>query len=154
MKIVRARPADAAALTEIAFAAKRHWGYSEEWMDHWKKLLTIEPDFLAKHETYAAMAPEGPIGFYSLCFKGGKLRLEHLWVRPDRMRLGIGRALFTHAVGQARELGFHALEIESDPNAEGFYVRMGARRVGSQVAELEGERRELPVLLYEILPVV
>jgi hypothetical protein len=32
MQILRANPDDAATLTEIAFAAKRHWGYPELWM--------------------------------------------------------------------------------------------------------------------------
>jgi hypothetical protein len=42
------------------------------------------------------------------------------------------------------------MEIESDPNAEGFYQRLGGRRVGINIAELDGQRRELPVLAYEI----
>jgi hypothetical protein len=38
---------------------------------------------------------------------------------------GIGRSLFMHPVERAKSLGFQELEIESDPNAEGFYLRMG-----------------------------
>ena len=49
----------------------------------------------------------------------------------------------------AAALGFQSLEIESDPKAEGFYLRMGARRVGAALTELEGERRELPILVCE-----
>jgi len=40
------------------------------------------------------------------------------------------------------------LEIESDPNAEGFYKRMGARRVGTVTRELAGFNRNLPILVY------
>jgi hypothetical protein len=47
-------------------------------------------------------------------------------------------------------LGFRALEIESDPNAEGFYQRLGARRIGSSLREVEQQRRVLPILIYEI----
>ena len=42
------------------------------------------------------------------------------------------------------------LEIESDPNADGFYQRMGARRFGTRFTALEGQPRELPVLVYEV----
>jgi hypothetical protein len=42
------------------------------------------------------------------------------------------------------------LEIESDPNAEGFYQRQGARRIGTSVREIERQRRELPILIYQI----
>jgi len=42
------------------------------------------------------------------------------------------------------------MRIESDPNAEGFYLRMGARRIGIKAAEVDGVQRELPVLVYEV----
>jgi len=58
--------------------------------------------------------------------------------------------LFAHAVAQARKLGQRTLKIEADPNAEGFYTRMGARRVGEAVTEIEGQRRELPLLICEL----
>ena len=38
------------------------------------------------------------------------------------------------------------LEIESDPNAQGFYERMGAKKVGEAVGELDGQARVLPIL--------
>jgi GNAT superfamily N-acetyltransferase len=81
-----------------------------------------------------------------------RVRLEHLWVIPQAMGCGIGRSLFTHAIQVAQELGFQELVIESDPNAAGFYLLMGVVRVGGRVTELEGDRRELPILRYSILP--
>ena len=38
------------------------------------------------------------------------------------------------------------MEIEADPNAEGFYRRMGARRVDEIVYEIDGRERVLPLL--------
>ncbi len=75
--------------------------------------------------------------------------MEHLWVVPNAMGQGVGRALFRHAVERAKALGVDAIEIECDPNAEGFYERMGGRRVGGNVTEMEGEQRILPVLIYD-----
>ena len=151
VKIVRATAEDAAALTAIAFSAKRHWRYPEHWIEAWRDTLTIRADFVNAHEVQAAVLDGREIGFYALCVAGDRLRLEHLWVLPDSMGQGIGRSLFTHAVERARALGFRVMEIESDPNAEGFYQKLGARRVGVNVSELDGQRRELPVLLHEIL---
>ena len=150
MRIVQAKPDDAAALTDIAFAAKRYWGYPERWIEGWRDVLTVPPEFIASHETYAAILGNCPVGFYTLGRKDGRLDLLHLWVSPDAMGRGIGRSLFIHAVERTRELGCLQLEIESDPNAEGFYLHMGAHRVGSAIKELDGQRRELPVLVYEI----
>lgn len=152
MQIVRAKPEDATLLTAIAFAAKRHWGYPEKWIEGWRDLLTIRPGFITSHEVYAAILDDRPVGFHALGRPADRLNLLHLWVLPDAMGRGVGRALFSHALERAQTLGYCELEIESDPNAEGFYRRMGAQRVGTNVKELDGQRRELPVLVFEIHP--
>jgi hypothetical protein len=78
------------------------------------------------------------------------MELLHLWVLPEMMGCGIGRSLFFHAVERSKSQGVQRLEIESDPNAEGFYQRLGAHRVGSRITQVLGRPRELPVLIYEI----
>jgi GNAT superfamily N-acetyltransferase len=150
--IVRVKPEDAATLTAIAFAAKRHWGYPERWIDSWREELTVSPEFIAANETYSAIVDCRAVGFYALGRKGDKLELLRLWVLPDAMGRGIGRTLFMHCIERARVLGGQEIEIESDPNAEGFYQRMGARRFGASISELDGQHRELPILIYEICP--
>lgn len=149
MEIRRAKPQDAAVLTEIAFAAKRHWGYPEQWIEGWKDILTIRPESIASHETYTAHMDGEAIGFYCLVRRLDRMSLEHLWVLPKAMGNGVGRALFNHAIERAKVLGIEAIEIESDPNAEKFYVKMGARRIDTKIAELEGQARTLPVLIYD-----
>jgi predicted N-acetyltransferase YhbS len=57
--------------------------------------------------------------------------LRDLWVDPPAIGTGIGARLWTHMLEQARRLGYRAVRITSEPNAEGFYARMGARRIGS-----------------------
>jgi GNAT superfamily N-acetyltransferase len=153
MNIVRAKADDAAAVTDIAFAAKRYWGYPEKWIESWRHALTVQPEFIASHETYAAILDGCTVGFYALCRKDDRLDLQHLWVLPDAMGRGVGRSLFLHCLERARALGCRELEIESDPNAEGFYQHMGAQRVGVNIKKLDGQRRELPVLIYKIHPV-
>ena len=149
MDISRAKPEDAAILTEIAFAAKRHWGYPERWIQSWKDILTIRPESISRHETYIAYFETQAVGFYALAKGKSRMSLEHLWVLPNAIGQGVGRALFSHAVQQAKTLGVEAIEIESDPNAEKFYLQMGARRVSSKITELEGQPRALPVLVYD-----
>jgi GNAT superfamily N-acetyltransferase len=153
MNIARAQPDDAVLLTDIAFAAKRHWGYPEKWMESWRDALTVQPEFIAHHETYAAILDGRTVGFYALGRRDDRLELLHLWVLPNAMGQGVGRSLFLHCLERARALGCRKLEIESDPNAEGFYQHMGAQRVGVNIKELDSQRRELPVLIFEIHPV-
>ena len=150
MQIVRAKPQEADVLTEIAHAAKRHWGYPERWIQSWRDILTMRPEFIATNVTYCAMEDARAVGFYLLTNENDGLHLDHLWITPDAMGRGIGRALFKHALEQARKLGHRTLKIEADPNAEGFYTRMGARHVGATVTSIENQRRELPLLLYDL----
>ncbi len=150
MEILKARPGDAEALTRISFAAKRYWGYPERWIERWKEALTITPDFVRRNEVYAAIVEGQMVGFYALGGEGRKMELEHLWVLPERMGAGVGRALFDHAVRAAASLGADVVGIEADPNAEGFYRRMGARRVGEVSYPIDGQERILPLMIVEV----
>ena len=149
-EIRRASPDDAEVLTRIAFAAKRYWGYPERWISHWIDSLTITPEFVRDNDVYAAVSGAEPFGFYALAGSGRELELEHLWVSPARIGSGAGRLLFEHAMDRAASQGAKHLKIEADPNAEGFYLRMGARRVSENVYELEGQRRVLPLMAVDL----
>ena len=151
-EIRRASPEEAGDLSRVAFAAKGHWGYPARWMEGWRRDLTVSPGFVRENDVFVAAVAGRASGFYALVTRGREVWLEHLWVPPDAIGTGLGGALFEHAVGRAAELGAGAVRIESDPNAEGFYRRMGARRVGEKVLEIEGQRRALPVMVVESSP--
>jgi ribosomal protein S18 acetylase RimI-like enzyme len=153
IEIVRAKSEDSEALTEIAHAAKRHWGYPDTWIAAWRDVLTMRPEFLAANISYCAVAEDRIVGFYILTQEEDGIHLDHLWVLPAAMGREIGRALFEHAAVEATKLGFNSVKIEADPNAEGFYKRMGAVRIGTSVSEVEGEPRELPLMEFAtVLP--
>jgi GNAT superfamily N-acetyltransferase len=136
--------ADAEALTALAHAAKRHWRYPEEWIALWRRDLTFTPEFIERHLVHCAVEGDAPVGVYALLFAGADCELEHFWIAPSRMGKGVGRALFEHAVERCRAIGARRLWITADPNAEGFYQRMGARRVGEVPSTPAG--RTLPRL--------
>jgi GNAT superfamily N-acetyltransferase len=148
---IRCAPAaEADALTALALTGKRHWGYPEEWIEAWTTGLTITPGYVEAN--VVACAEEGGrlVGFYALERAYGRWRLEHLWLTPGHIGRGLGRMLFDHAVGAARAMGVAELEIEADPNAEGFYRRMGAERVGEISSSVRGVRRVVPMLRYVV----
>jgi GNAT superfamily N-acetyltransferase len=154
--LVTIRPAarsEADTLTGLALAGKRHWGYPEAWLEAWRGQLTFTPDYLAAHPVFCAEDETGrTVGFYALERDNDVVRLEHLWLAPSIIGCGLGRQLFDHAVRTAGTLGAAELLIESDPNAEGFYLHMGAERVGEIVSHLTGGKRVLPLLRYALPP--
>src|SRR5918998_5762345 len=110
MNIRRALPSDTAMLTRIALAAKRHWRYPERWIELWSEALTITPELILEHEVFLAAAGEVVAGFYALSTRHSAGVLEHLWVHPDYIGTGVGRALFDHAMAQAASLRAEAVE--------------------------------------------
>jgi hypothetical protein len=80
MIIERAKPRTAQTLTDIAFAAKRHWNYPQNWIDSWRDAMTVQPEFIASHETYAVLVDGRIVGFYALVEKGDKLDLVYVGI--------------------------------------------------------------------------
>jgi len=143
--IRNASPEDAETLTTIALDAKRYWGYPEHWIKHWESDLTISPDFIRDNHVYV-FEEDGEIrGFYALCVTGDNAELDHMWVTPAAIGSGIGKELFLDAMERAAKLKVNAVEISSDPNAVGFYQRMGATQIGEVDSPVEGApERKLP----------
>ncbi|GAB4458287.1 MAG: GNAT family N-acetyltransferase [Anaerolineales bacterium] len=133
-------------MTRIAISAKGHWGYPERWIEIWRPQLTFSPHYFEKNESWAAVEDEAPVAFYTLQERQGNAWLENLWVLPEWMGRGIGKRLFLHAVDMARRRGYTLLQLEADPNAVGFYEKMGMRRVGERRSEIEGQPRLLPIM--------
>ena len=78
VQIRRAKPDEAELLTEIAHAAKRHWGYPENWIEHWKEDLTITPEFIADNETYVAVNANEIVGCCAIVSGDSLAELEHM----------------------------------------------------------------------------
>lgn len=139
-------PKEAETLTQIALSAKRHWGYPERWMEIWAPLLTFTPVYFEENESWVAVDGEKPIAFYTLQNKNGISWLENLWVFPEYIGRGVGKEMFLHAVTRARQRGFKILQLEADPNAMGFYEKMGMKKIGARYSEVDGSPRILPIM--------
>ncbi|MER5358960.1 GNAT family N-acetyltransferase [Streptomyces sp. NPDC002785] len=151
MKVRPAQRAEAAALTEIALASKAHWGYDEAFLAACRDELTLHPADIERHRTTVAEEDGRVLGFTTLEGAPPQGVLGMMFVAPDALGRGIGRLLFEHTMTEARRLGFVRLTIDADPNAEPFYLAMGAVRVGATPSgSIPG--RELPLLEYELTP--
>ena len=140
----RALPEEAAILSQIAFAAKSYWGYPERWMEQWKPQLTFNSKYFEENESWVVELNGISVAFYTLLEKDGNAWVEDLWVSPELIGKGIGKSLFLHALNISRQRGFKKLQLEADPNAVGFYEKMGMYKIGERQYELEGQLRILP----------
>ena len=145
-----AEPSDAAALSAIAQRAKAHWGYPVAWLARWKRELTFTAPYLTVNTAFVATEGGTPIGVCVLQ-QTPVAALEHVWVDPVHHGRGVGRALVTHALATARELGLDRVRVESDPFAEAFYRHLGARPIGAVPAPMPGAPdRVLPLLEFTL----
>jgi ribosomal protein S18 acetylase RimI-like enzyme len=120
-------------------------------MEIWAPQLTFTPDYFKENESWVAMDEEGPMAFYTLLNHKGIAWVENLFVMPEFMGLGIGRQLFRHSVEIARTRGYAKLQLEADPNAIGFYERMGMHKIGERHSEVDGQPRVLPIMEINLL---
>ena len=146
MSVRRVIPEEAAILTQIALAAKAHWGYPGRWMELWTRELTFTSKYFEEHESWVAVEGVKPIAFYTLQERNEHAWVENLWVLPEYMGKGVGKELFLHAVELARRHGYKSLQLEADPNAVGFYEKMGMYKIGERRSEIEGQPRSLPLM--------
>lgn len=133
LKIRTANKNEAEYLTQLAMRSKAHWGYTKEFMDACQQELLITKDMIENHSSYYALAENqgGTVGFYSL--KGltdPDIELGLLFIEPEYIGSGFGRILIEHAMNYAAAKGGKTLQIQGDPNAEGFYKAMGAILTG------------------------
>jgi GNAT superfamily N-acetyltransferase len=150
ISIRRAKPEEADILTQIAIAAKGHWNYPKHWMQLWIPQLTFAPAYFEEYESWAAELEGEVIAFYTLEERKGNAWLENIWVLPKHIGHGVGKELFTHSLSRALELGYKTLQLEAEPNAVGFYEKMGLRKIGKRQYELDGQLRILPIMEIDL----
>lgn len=144
--IRRATSTDSEHATRIARRAKAHWGYPADWLATWESGLVISPSDIDRHPTFVASLEDEVVGVCQLQEGERGAMLEHVWVDPQCHGQGVGRALVEHALAGARGV----IAVVADPNAEAFYVKLGARRVGEVNAPMPGApARTLPLMEFE-----
>jgi len=130
--IRNARPEEALALESIQRRA------SDVWEDH-REQLAAHPDAIAPpHEAIAdgrvrvAVEAAGVVLGFSVVLpvEDGRCELDDLFVEPDRMRMGVGRLLVRDVAARAAAAGAGHVDVIANPNALGFYERLGFRVSG------------------------
>lgn len=147
----RARPAEAAAITDLAMRSKAFWGYDDAFMAVLGPELTFTAQDLERPLVRVdVLEVDGAtVGIIKVCWRTELAYLSDLWIEPEAMGHGYGRLAFERAAEIGRAWGKGVMELEADPFAEPFYLHLGAVRVGmSPVAEVPG--RSVPLMRYSL----
>jgi len=152
--IRQAEMLEAQYLTELAFRSKAHWGYSDEFMALCEQELMVLPEHIlaANYRYFVAQVKGVIIGFYALEYLSNQqYELQSLFVAPEFIGTGIGRALMQHAKESVVQNGGGNLIIQGDPNTQEFYLAAGATFVGERESGSIAERT-LPVFSIILKP--
>ena len=110
---------------------------SDVW-DEYREQLAANPDAIELPQAFiesgwvrVAVDIHGtPVGFSVVRpISGSVYELDGLFVEPDQMSSGVGRALVEDAAARASDEAAEALEVIAGP-AQGFYERVGFRLIG------------------------
>jgi GNAT superfamily N-acetyltransferase len=117
---------EAATLTELCIRSKAVWGYDEEFMLACCGELTLTASTMQSSSLKVAEIDGHLVGVAQVTVQGELAELNKLFVEPTHLRSGAGKGLFEWATTVARDAGAATMVIEADPDAAGFYRRMGA----------------------------
>ncbi|MEM1377152.1 MAG: GNAT family N-acetyltransferase [Pseudomonadota bacterium] len=145
-----AKEREVGALNALCRTSKRHWGYDDAFMEKAASELTIPSELVRKNQVMVAESKTSVLGVGGIERIGAKsVELSHLFVHPNSIGYGVGKALFSATAALATGLGAQMMTILSDPNAAGFYENMGATLVGEELSSSKTGRM-LPLFHFSL----
>lgn len=136
---LKAEGADVDLILDIAIRSKSYWNYTPEFLDKCRKAfpLALNENYISDAHVYLVKLEDEVIGFVSLLKKSEEYMLDHMWLYPRFIGMGFGRIIFKKLIQIAKDLRFPELTMVSDVNAENFYKRMGAKKIGTVYSPLQ-----------------
>jgi ribosomal protein S18 acetylase RimI-like enzyme len=118
--------AEQRSLTELQRRASMHWdAYREQLVAH-PDAVELPLDQIEDGLVRVAELGADVVGFAVLLQPAqGACELDGLFVEPECMGAGVGRALLQDAMRIARERGATRIDVVANPEAVAFYERLG-----------------------------
>ena len=135
-------------LRDTLITSKGYWGYSQEQLEQWRSNLTFEAEYIVRNTVKLILKDKELIGFFAIV-KGDSNELDHLWLLPKAIGKGYGNLVFEQILLECKILEISNFYITSDPDAEGFYLKKGALKVGEVYSE--PQKRMLPKLKFIVI---
>ncbi len=144
LKILDATVDDLEKINDLLRQSKSHWPAYEKSIDAFMDRFRLTPAYITKN-TINLFHSEGELaGFFSFIVNDeSNDELDYFFLHPRFIGNGFGRELWKICCQFALQKEIKEFYILSNPFAEGFYLKMGCKKVGS---------RNSVILPGEILP--
>ena len=147
-----AKAADLEAYNRLIARSKAVWPWPPGYLDAALPLLRIDQAYLVRNLALTIQEDGRPAGFAAFILEPRQALLDHFWIEPDRIGLGLGRRAFQQMIRLVSARGIRTLSVYPDPPAEPFYEKLGFVAVGDPVPSriaggppFRSFRLELPV---------
>ncbi|MFE3576790.1 GNAT family N-acetyltransferase [Lysinibacillus sp. NPDC059133] len=147
MIIRSAKVQDCHLLSHLAYKSKAYWGYTEDFLQQCIDNLTVTKEYIEKNLVFVMKSDNKIVAFYSFIIN--EMKLDALFIEPDYIGNGFGRIIWDHLLNKAKELGISESTLDSEPNAEGFYLKMGAKKTGTTPSTMFPDRH-LPLMKVKV----
>lgn len=130
MQITVATVEDLPKINQFIRQSKAVWDYCEAFLDAFMEKYSVKSSFLEQEEVILFEQNGQLVGLYA--FKINEryaAELDLFFINANHIRQGLGKQIWQHAINYAAARGWHEFELVADPNAEGFYQKMGAKNL-------------------------
>ena len=110
----------------------------------WNNNLTISKEYINKNQVFKLLNDNKIIGYYSYTIDEKKVKLDNLFILPEHIGKGFGKFLINDFLKRMREEKFKRIILNSEPNAEKFYLKVGFKKIGE--FETSIKKRFMPIM--------
>lgn len=137
IRVRLARSDEASALTDLSMRSKASNGYDADFMAACVDALTVTAERMAEATYWVAEDGDTLCGCVALGIAddGTSGEVNAFFVDPDWQGRGIGRLLWRPVRDEAKARGLIRLHLAADPEAVGFYNRLGFVTMGTVPSE-------------------
>ena len=108
-------------------------------------MLTITEDYIQEKEVYKLQSENNILGYYAYAkLDDNVIKLDNLFIRPSVIGKGLGKKLMIDLFERIQNMEFDRLVLDSDPNAQQFYSKLGFKVIGKMETSIKN--RFLPIM--------
>jgi len=145
--IVKAKAEESILLNQLMRHSLSVWKYSEIELEKLMEHLKVAPELIDQSICYTARLSNAIKGF--ILFSEQENFLKKLYVDPSCINTGVGTLLWQRLIQDLREKNFKHINFLSDPNAQGFYEKKGAFKIGRRASKVF-DGVYIPIMRYTL----
>jgi L-amino acid N-acyltransferase YncA len=148
--IKKARTDNVEVLNDIMKRSMAIWNYSDKEIEEASKKLAITTESIDKSICWIGELNGLIKGFFCIePSKSEKTSEAKFYIEPGSIREGLGTMLWKQVISELKNKEIKYFKILVDRNAQGFYEKLGAVKVGEQPSEII-EDYMIPIMNYNI----